>query len=70
MTCPTCRGLLVKQHTHDLVCREGRLYMGDWRWVWCCLRCEQVSEIDSGVPTAEEMSRPGRRSSEALHLAA
>lgn len=70
MTCRTCPGLLVQQHTHDLVCREACLYMGDWRWVWCCLRCERVSEIDSGGPTAEDMSRPDKRSADGLGLAA
>lgn len=69
MTCPTCRGLMVKQHTHDLVCREGRLYMGDWRWVWRCLRCEQVSEIDSGGPKADVLACPDSTSPEALRLA-
>ncbi len=70
MTCPTCRGLMVQQHTHDLVSREGRLWLGEWRWVWCCLRCEQVSEIETGVPTGEGMSRPAERLSEGLGLAA
>lgn len=51
MTCSACRGLMVRQHTFELVHRDGRACLGEWRWVWCCLGCERLVDVEPRSPS-------------------